>query len=249
MEVGIIGYGEIGKSLAELYLKSEKFFNVKIKDINRDDGLHNCDIINISIPFNDNFKSIVGGYIMQYYNCKTFIIHSTVQVGTTKELQSKFSNHNICHSPVRGVHPNLYEGLITFPKYISCNRLKDSKVGNILEQHFQDLNITPIFVNDTNITEMLKLWSTTYYGVIIALHGEMAKMATEFNIPFEHFQKWNDQYNSGYAQLGKGNVVRPTLYAPEGGIGGHCVVPNTEILKEKMDSLVFDLIMQYKKQS
>ena len=47
--VGILGYGEIGSSLEKCYLG--KNFILKIKDLNRDDGLENLDVLNICIPF------------------------------------------------------------------------------------------------------------------------------------------------------------------------------------------------------
>ena len=48
-------------------------------------------------------------------------------------------------------------------------------------------------------------------------------------------------------KLGKKNVIRPVLFPPDKGIGGHCVVPNTEILKKYYKSQAFDLILKFKK--
>ena len=50
-KIGIIGYGEIGSSLEKCYLG--KNFDVRIRDIVRDDGLENCDFLNICIPYKD----------------------------------------------------------------------------------------------------------------------------------------------------------------------------------------------------
>ena len=42
-------------------------------------------------------------------------------------------------------------------------------------------------------------------------------------------------------------VVRPNLYQPSNGIGGHCVIQNTELLLTQFESMALDLIVQYKK--
>lgn len=44
----------------------------------------------------------------------------------------------------------------------------------------------------------------------------------------------------GYGEIGS----RPVLY-PTSKIGGHCVVPNANILKKYMNSLLIDGILKY----
>jgi len=43
------------------------------------------------------------------------------------------------------------------------------------------------------------------------------------------------------------HVIRPVLKPPKKFIGGHCLIPNTKILKKYYQSKVFDLILRYKK--
>ena len=111
MKVGIIGYGEIGSSLAKVYNDFPQF-EVLVVDpaVGFTDDLTGVEIINICIPFIDNFVSVVQGYINQVKPRLT-VIHSTVAPGTTKKI-----NGRVCHSPVRGVHPNLHTGIKTFLK-------------------------------------------------------------------------------------------------------------------------------------
>jgi lactate dehydrogenase-like 2-hydroxyacid dehydrogenase len=52
-EVGILGYGEIGKAVAKFYK------NQKIKDLNRDDGLQGVEVLHVCIPYTDKFVDIV----------------------------------------------------------------------------------------------------------------------------------------------------------------------------------------------
>ena len=67
------------------------------------------------------------------------------------------------------------------------------------------------------------------------------------DLNFNIINKWNDTYNNGYKKLGKPNVMRPNLFPPDNNkIGGHCVIPNTQLLKNIFDSSAFDFILKYK---
>lgn len=234
--IAIIGNGEIGSSLAKVYQAKE------IKPMVRDLELNNIkgevNILNICLPYSDKFIEIVNAYVKEYQPGLT-IVHSTVPVGTTKHILGK-----CVHSPVRGIHPNLKEGIETFHKFIGYN---DNKSLELAKDHYGLLGIKIKTVENTDSTELAKLTSTTYYGLCIAWHGEMQKMCEKYAINFDVINQWNDSYNLGYMELGMPHVLRPNLYPPSNGIGGHCVIPNTELLKGQFDSIALDLILQYKK--
>jgi UDP-N-acetyl-D-mannosaminuronate dehydrogenase len=242
-KIGILGYGEIGSSIEKCYLG--KGFKIVIKDLNRDDGFDNIDVLNVCIPFIDkeSFAEVVCENV-QRFNPKLTIIHSTVVPETTKFINDRLPNNYIVHSPVRGVHPNLLAGLKTFVKYIGSDCNKASK---ICENHYQELGIKHETFKSSVNTELAKILSTTYYGVCIAFHAEMNKLCEKFDADFEEVcTKWNETYNEGYIKLGMANVVRPVLYPPGDKIGGHCVVPNAELVNSFFRSEAIDLILKYK---
>ncbi|MDO8470740.1 MAG: hypothetical protein Q7S63_02065 [bacterium] len=229
--VGILGYGEVGQAIAKFYS------NPKIKDLKRDDGLKGVEILHVCIPWSRNFLPIVKKAIRDI-RPKLVIVHSTVPPGTTKKL-----GKNAVHSPIRGVHPNLFLGIKTFVKYIGAD---DKKAGKQAEAHLRSLGMKTKLVFPSSATEIGKLLDTTYYGLCIAWHGEMKKICDKLGVDFEDaVVDFNTTYNQGYVTLGKPNVVRPVLYAPEGFIGGHCVIPNAEILSSQYQSKALDLVLQY----
>ena len=232
LSVGILGYGEVGQAIAKFYGKP------LIKDINRDDGLEGVEILHVCISYDNSFIKTVKGQIKKI-KPKLTIIHSTVAPGTTKKIGGA-----VVHSPVRGIHPKIYEGIKTFVKYIGAD---DKKAGNEAKKHLESLGIKVKVFYPSATTEMGKLLDTTYYGVCIAWHGEMKKMCDKLGINFDAaVTDFNTTYNEGYTKLGKKNVIRPVLYPPEGGIGGHCVIPNADILAKFFESDMFDFIMQYR---
>ena len=230
--IGILGYGEVGKAIARFYK------NPKIKDINRDDDLRGIEILHICIPWTQGFVKIVNRQI-KHINPKLCIIHSTVAPGTTKRIFGM-----AVHSPVRGAHPNLYQGLKVFVKYIGAD---NKKAGRLAEHHFQELGIKTKLIYPSTATEIGKLLSTSYYGLCIAWHGEMKEICDKFNVDFaDAVSDFNKTYNQGYEKLGKANVLRPELFSPNDFIGGHCITQNAEILKEFHSSKAIDLILKYK---
>ena len=235
-KIAIIGYGEIGSSLAKVY--QEKNIVPMIRDLNVNTIHGSIDVLNICLPYNKEFVNTVNDYIDEYLP-KLTIIHTTVSVGATKKI-----SRPVVHSPIRGVHPNLTEGIKTFTKFIGYNNLTDLV---LCKEHYDELEIDYYPVKNTDASELAKLMSTTYYGLCIAWHGEMKKMCDEYDVDFEIINDWTLQYNKGYYQLGMQNVVRPNLYPPKDGIGGHCIIPNTEILNKEFTSKALDLILEYKK--
>ncbi|MFA5153898.1 MAG: hypothetical protein WC554_15210 [Clostridia bacterium] len=243
-KIGILGYGEIGKAIAIFY-DSESLSQVKIKDLNRDDGLQEIDVLHICIPWSEKFVDIVSNQI-KISQPKITIIHSTIAPGATKEIISGLPKelHAVVHSPCRGVHPYLYDGIKTFVKYIGA---EDEVAGGIAKKHLEKLGIKTKLVFPAKTSELAKLFCTTYYGVCIAWHKEMKRICNKFEVNFDDVvTEFNKTYNEGYTKLGKSNVMRPILFVDDYPIGGHCVVPNAEILKKYFESEALDLILKYK---
>jgi UDP-N-acetyl-D-mannosaminuronate dehydrogenase len=240
IKIGILGNGEIGSSLYKVY--KDHTNNVFIKDLIIDEGLQDSDVLNICIPYSEKFEEIVSNHILEI-KPKLTIIHSTILPNTTKNIINQTNISQVVHSPVRGVHPNLYEGIKTFVKFIGS---ESQETAILAKQHFEFLDIKSEICKNSTTTELAKLLSTTYYGLCIAWHGEVLEMCNSLDLPFEEVMtRFNETYNEGYKILGKDNVIRPVLYPPDNKIGGHCVIPNTKLLNCMFDSEAIKLILKY----
>lgn len=245
--VGLLGYGEIGQALHKVYQESGLSCEVLVKDIVRDDGLHDLDVLNVAIPFNDSFDFVEAVVkVAKSSSSKMVIIHSTVSVGTTRSLKEKLGlTVKVAHSPCRGVHPNLFEGIMTFVKFIGAPLRDDAPA---VESHLHSLGISTHICKSSETSELAKLLDTSYYGICIAYHGEAQRACQQFDADFEDVMTvYNQTYNTGYTILKKPNVVRPVLTPPQGGIGGHCVVQNADLLKKQFESPALDFITMYRK--
>ncbi|KPJ55333.1 hypothetical protein AMJ47_00475 [Parcubacteria bacterium DG_72] len=242
VKVGILGYGEVGKAIAKFYN------NPLIKDLNRDDNFAGVEVLNVCLPYKgDDFVEIVKKEITKLSlgepKLSLVIIHSTVAPGTTKKIADETGIITV-HSPIRGIHPELFKGIKTFVKYIGAD---SQEAGTIAKEHLEGLGMrTKVFI-PSKTTELGKLFSTTYYGLCIAFHGEMKRICDQEGVDFEKaVTDFNKTYNEGYTQLRKPNVVRPVLYPPKQGIGGHCIYENVDILRKRYNSEALDLVSKYK---
>ena len=235
-KIGILGYGEIGQAIAKFYKKPS------IKDLDRNDGLKGIKILHICIPYDKNFVKTISKEIKKI-KPKLVIIHSTIAPGATKKIIKKTKNKMIIHSPIRGIHPHLYQGIKTFVKYIGA---ENKKAGEMAKKHLNSLGIKTEAFYPAKTTELGKLFDTTYYALCVAWHGEMKEICDKEKVNFEKVATdFNKTYNEGYKKLKMNHVVRPVLKPPEKFIGGHCLIPNTKILKKYYKSKAFNLILDY----
>jgi len=223
----IVGVGETGSAIKRLEEENNNnIFAIDDKLPILNYNSEEIDVMHICIPFIKNFVYIVKDYI-EKYKPKLVIINSTVKPGIT-ELIKELTNVSIVHSPIRGIHPNLYEGIKTFVKFIGGTE-EDRKLA---QNHFESLGIKTSTMTSKE-SEFLKLLSTTYYGWNIAFANHVKKMCDENDLDYNNvYTKSNVSYDEGYTKLNKSNVIRPVLFPPEDGIGGHCITSNAIILNE-----------------
>lgn len=231
-KIGVLGNGEVGRAITQLYSTP-----VATRDLTHDNfGKEIFDVLHVCIPFNENFIPETIKAVRTHCPGGLVFIHSTVAVGTTEHIGKELGDDGrfVVHSPIRGVHPNLLEGIKTFVKYIGADF---AGAGRMAQEHLEELGVEAMIVYRSKATELLKLLDTTYYGLAISFHKYAADLCETENVNFDVVMtEANRSYNEGYTALGMPNVVRPVLknpytYNPEGTIGGHCVIPNAKILE------------------
>jgi len=241
MNVGIIGTGEVGSAIKKIVEKKYKVFT---KD-RKNDSIkgQEIEILHICIPYSKDFIAIAVKAIRDYKPLLT-IIESTVAPGTTDKIYKQTKTF-ICHSPIRGIHPNLYVGIKTFVKYIGPT---SKKAGIKTQKYYKKLGLKTEVFKNSKATEIAKLMDTTYYGWNIIFQKEMHKICKKNNVFFEEaYTKWNTTYNEGYTKLKKANVVRPVLKNYPGKIGGHCIISNCEILEKTLKNSISKTVLEQNK--
>jgi len=219
----IIGAGEVGRSLYNIL---KKHYQVSIRDKNENyEG--RFEVLHITYPPVKNFVAITQNYIKKY-KPKVVIVHSTVAVGTTPKI-APFA----VHSPIRGIHPRLEAGIKTFVKYFGGKKAKQAA------KIFSSIGIKTRIFKKPETTELAKILDTTYYAWNIVFQKEVKRICDEMDLDFDEvYTTPNRDYNEGYKKLGMEHVVRPVLKDFPGPIGGHCLIPNCDLLDDWVTEVI-----------
>lgn len=223
MTVGIIGLGEVGTAIKKLCQKKHQVL-ARTRSIDELKG-KTVDMLHLCYPYSDTFiKTAVK--VISELKPNLVINNSSVRPGTTQQIYEK-SKVNIVHAPIMGKHPNLYKYLFEVDKIIGP---VNSQSYQSAKKHFQDLGLKTVNFNSPLESEMAKLLSTTYYGWNIIFEKYVFSLCNKYGADFNQvYIKLNQIYNLGYKNT-MPHVRRPILKHTPGPIGGHCVIPNAEIL-------------------
>ena len=241
----ILGMGEVGETLFDL-LVDRKFDCIgidlddsKCKNYTENEIIENPQYLHVCLPGElEKFTDIVIEWVNKIKNIQVAVIHSTVKPGTTKTIQEK-SSIPILFSPVRGVHRRFLDDIKKYTKFISFDGTKiNSKIKKDLENRFEKVD----WMSTTKTAELAKiLVDTTYYGWLIN-YAQITKMICEKeNVDFDEMWKFADEIHENL-----GN--RPKMFP--GIIGGHCVIPNLNLVEyENLDMIktVNEMYEKFKK--
>lgn len=178
------------------------------------------------------FERVVKEYVAKY-SPKTVVVHSTVPIGTTRKLhEDPEIECSFMHSPIRGRHPHLEEGIEVFVKFLSGF---ETNTIEFMRKYLADAGLRVIVLSRSEATEAGKIISTTLYGHQIKCCKQVKELCNKYELNFkEVYTMFNETYNDGYAKLGEGQFRKPILEAMDGPIGGHCIMPNCELLHDPL---------------
>ena len=242
--VGMLGYGEIGKSIARIC--REAGFTVLIRELKYDQLKgKKLDYLYINIPEinNRDFIKVVVKNIQETSPVLT-IINSSTTPGTTRKI-FQVTSSPIVHSPVIGVHPKLYESIkIYFPKIIGP---ADTLSLGLAKKHFKDLGLSTRVYNNSETSEAAKLLDLVYYAWNIIFCKWVEQVCKHMNLNFNQvYTLHNKIYNKGYRKI-LPNVVRPVLFPVKGSIGGHCTIEDTILFNKYYNNRFTKFILRENK--
>ena len=238
----VLGMGEVGETLFHL-LEERNIDSIgidvdssKCKNYSKNDHIKNPEYLHVCLPGElSEFMDITLNWINKIEGLEVVLVHSTVKPGTTKKIQEK-SKIPVLFSPVRGVHKRFLDDIKKYTKFISSDKENiDPKIKLDLEKRFEKID----WMSTTKTAELAKiLVDTTYYGWLIN-YAQITKMICEKeNIDFDEMWKFADEIHENL-----GN--RPKMYP--GIIGGHCVIPNLNLIEYENMDIIKKINEMYKK--
>lgn len=223
--VVVVGLGEVGRPLFELLSQHYRVTGVDISPPS--DPIGAVDILHVCYPFEiRDFVGETARYI-DIFRPNLTIINSTVGVGTTRAVASR-TGAALAHSPVRGKHVRMLEELRKYTKYVGGI---DIASGKRAAEHFASAGLKTKVLSSPEATELAKLTETTYFGLMIAWAQEVERYCDQGNLDYEEVVSFYDEI-----------AFFPAVKYFPGVIGGHCVMPNIEILRKFNDSTLLRTI-------
>ncbi len=241
----IIGLGEIGHTLFALTNDAKNSFDVygldldqtKMQDLNqnRKNVPLQIDTMHICLPCSSQqkFADVTVGYV-QEFKPKLTIINSTVPPGTTMKVAEK-CRCLVAHSPSRGVHTSsehMKWEMKRWTKYVGGANMLAAQAA---QTHFEKLGLKVKVLKSATDTELAKLFETTYRAWMIACFQEMHRISRAFGADFDEAVDFLEDTHLV-------RFDRPVMFP--GVIGGHCLIPNTELLLSVYDSEFLRLILE-----
>jgi UDP-N-acetyl-D-mannosaminuronate dehydrogenase len=242
-KVLVVGLGEVGYALYELLKESGEFdvygFDLDVKRLRKITGEtmlpEKVHVMHICYPCKqqEEFIQTTLRYIKSF-EPKLTIINSTVPPGTTQEIYTR-SQKPVVHSPIRGMHKSLEmmkNDIRFWKKYIGGTTTSSAEAA---KDHFEKLGLKVKILKSSIETELAKLFETTYRAFMIACFQEMHRISRHYNADF-------DQVVDMLEDIHRLRLNKPLHYP--GVIGGHCLIPNTELLLSVYDSEFLRLVLK-----
>ena len=221
----VVGLGEVGKPIFELVSKHQEAIGVDISPPTEEIG--NVDVMHVCFPFGiEDFEGEAARYIELFKPALT-IINSTVGVGTTRAIAER-TGAAVAHSPVRGKHTRMVQDLLKYTKAVGAI---DPAIGEQAAEHFESIGMKTRILSSPEATELAKLAETTFFGLMIAWAQELERYCDQLNQDY-------DEVVSLFEEV---KFFPPVKYFP-GIIGGHCVMPNIDILSKLDHSEILQAI-------
>ena len=240
----VAGLGEIGLPIYKIISRN---FPVHGYDIDKNlipnnpkkFGCYPIRFLHICIPYSKFFLPNVLK-LNKIFLPESIVIHSTIKPKTTQNLQKKLSIP-IIYSPTRGVHKRMASDLKRYTKFFALdNKIKNS---TLISKNYVNLmkkcGIKTKRLSNPITLELSKIiCDTSYYGWLIN-YAQMSKMIAEkYRADYDEMWSFSDEIHK---YLGN----RPKMFP--GFIGGHCVIPNLQLIDDHSLNQINDINNIFKK--
>lgn len=241
----VIGLGEIGSPILKLLSKTSNVVGydldpklVNTKKLNALNGLK-TEFLHICIPFNNQFESNVL-YYYDKFAPDTMVIHSTISPGTTSKIQTKLPIP-IIYSATRGVHKRMLNDLKRYTKFFAVEEHAPNAkwAASAYSKLLKKAGVKTKQMSNPITLELAKIIvDTSYYGWLINYAQISNMIALKHGVDYDEMWSFADEIHKFL-----GN--RPKMFP--GFIGGHCVIPNLDLINDDRLSVIDEINNLYLK--
>ena len=241
----VCGLGEIGTPILQLISKVGETVgydvNSKLMDHKRFLKLEKIptELLHICIPYNEKFEENVVDLVSKF-KPGAIVIHSTIRPGTTAKLQKRLQIP-VIYSATRGIHKRMITDLKRYVKFYSVYNWapKSRWAKKTYENRMKKSGIKTKTMSNPLVLELAKIVvDTSYYGWLINYAQLSNMIAIRNRVDYDEMWSFADEIHK---YLGN----RPKMFP--GFIGGHCVIPNLDLMNNDTLDLIREINSDYAK--
>ena len=241
----MVGLGEIGKPILKLLSKDNIIvgFDVNnyLMDKRKFEKYKNfkTSFLHIATTVTNKFINNVLK-LQKKFQPECIVIHSTIKPGTTEKLQGKLSIP-VIYSATRGVHKRMSNDIKRYTKFfvISTNAPRSKWASVKYVKMMRGCGIKTKKMSKPETLELAKIvCDTSYLGWLVNYAQLSNLIAIEHGVNYDEMWSFSDEIHEFL-----GN--RPKMYP--GYIGGHCVIPNLDLIHSDTLNLIKKMNNTYAK--
>ena len=243
----VAGLGEIGKPILKILTRNSIIVGFDLNhDLMNEKKFekyknYKTSFLHVAIPVSDKFISNVLN-LYKTFKPECIVIHSTIIPGTTEKLQQKLPIP-IIYSATRGVHKRMEYDLKRYTKFfvISTSAPRSKWASSQYAKMMKHAGVKTKKMSKPETLELAKIiCDTSYFGWLIT-YAQLGNMiAIEHGVDYDEMWLFSDEIHKFL-----GN--RPKMFP--GFIGGHCVIPNLDLIQNKTLNFIKEFNNSYGKKS
>jgi UDPglucose 6-dehydrogenase len=250
INIGIIGFGFVGSSVAYGFSPQTGFDDATIriydKDISKsthsmEDVLDKSDFIFLSVPTQSNPDGTINISILHdvlgeisSHGTKDgciVLVRSTITPGTTRSFQEKYQNITFVFNPEFLTERSAKFDFINQSRFILGGTPENTKkVSELFKKRFG--NSTPTIETNFETAEFIKYMNNCYYATKVSFMNEMRLIADNSNVDW-------DAAVDGFVRDGRIGHSHLAVPGPDGkrGFGGSCFPKDIQALMSYAESI------------
>ena len=181
--------------------------------------------LHIAIPVTSKFEPNIL-QLYKKFKPECIVMHSTVGPGTTEKIQEKL-DVPLIYSATRGVHKRMLKDIKRYTKFfaISKNAPKKQWAIKAFSRKMKNCGVKTKQMSKPETLELAKIvCDTSYLGWLVNFAQISNVISKQYNVDYDEMWTFSEEIHKFL-----GN--RPKMYP--GIIGGHCVIPNLQLLRSQ----------------
>jgi UDP-N-acetyl-D-mannosaminuronate dehydrogenase len=244
-KIVVAGLGEIGFPILKLVSKSGPAVGYDLnhnlvdqREFRKYEKLKTS-FLHVCIPFSERFVENVIS-LSAKFNPEAIVIHSTISPGTTSKIQSRLSIP-IIYSATRGVHKRMLHDMKRYTKFFAIGHDAPRKkwASSFYTNMMKKAGVKIQQMSSPITLELAKIVvDTSYYGWLITYAQLSNMIAIQHKVDYDEMWSFADEIHKFLNN-------RPKMFP--GFIGGHCVIPNLDLIHHQTLDLIKNINNTYAK--